>query len=120
MACFITPLLAGIVTSILGRIVKGANKLKLNVLMYLLLGGSLVLALEHVWHGEVVPYPPFLTAMQNPEDIPVMLHEISMVGGSMTIAVVGLWLGIVWVSKKLEVKISPPVMVTTTLRGQGV
>ncbi len=35
---------------------------KLKWLSNMLWGGSALLAFEHVWHGEVVPWFPFLTA----------------------------------------------------------
>ena len=41
---------------------------KLKWLSNMLLGGSVLLAFEHVWHGEIVPWFPFLTAMSDPED----------------------------------------------------
>lgn len=94
MACFITPLTLGIIIDVVKRLMgKAGIKLRLDILEKMLLGGSLVLAVEHVWHGEVVPYPPFLTAMSNPADIPVMLHEITYVGGLMSMAVTATWLG---------------------------
>lgn len=116
MACFITPLVVGIATLIASKLQRTLERFKLNILAYMLLGGALVLAVEHVWHGEVVPYPPFLTAMQNPEDIPVMLHEMSVVGGSMTLATTALWSIIVLASRKLEVKAQTPIRITTTLK----
>ena len=33
---------------------------KLGWLMNMLWGGVILLAIEHMWHGEVVPFPPFL------------------------------------------------------------
>lgn len=33
----------------------------------------------------------FLTAMQNPADIPVMLHEMALVGGTMSIVITLTW-----------------------------
>ena len=53
---------------------------KLRWLSNLLWGGSLLLAFEHVWHGEVIPSFPFLTAAGNPADAAAMLHEMSTVG----------------------------------------
>jgi len=50
-----------------------------------------MLAVEHMAHEEVVLYPPFLTAMANPADIPVMLQEVATIGGTMTIAIVSVW-----------------------------
>ncbi|MBQ1643361.1 MAG: hypothetical protein II103_02390, partial [Treponema sp.] len=49
------------------------------------------LAIEHIYHGEVVLYPPFLTAMRNPEDIAEMLHEMATVGVSMAAIVTLVW-----------------------------
>ena len=47
---------------------------KLKWLTRLLIGGAVLLAFEHVWHGEVVPWFPFLTAMSDPADTAEMLH----------------------------------------------
>ena len=49
---------------------------KLGWLMKMLWGGAFLLLIEHVWHGEVVPWFPFLTAMKNKEDTKEMLKEI--------------------------------------------
>ncbi len=64
---------------------------RLSWLMGLLWGGVLLLAFEHFWHGEVVPFPPFLTAMGSPEDTREMLHEMATVGVSMTVTVTAVW-----------------------------
>jgi len=107
MACFITPLAIGIVLSIVKRVFKNiSERLKLDVLTTMMLGGSLVLALEHVWHGELVPWPPFLTAMANPEDIPTMINEILTAGSLMSIAVTSTWLVILTGVKLNELKIA--------------
>ena len=36
-------------------------------------------------------YPPFLTAMKTPENIPEMLHEMSTVGVGMALVVTAAW-----------------------------
>ncbi|MDO4850897.1 MAG: hypothetical protein Q4A93_03455 [Actinomycetota bacterium] len=64
---------------------------KLGWLLNMLWGGVLLLAIEHIWHGEVVLWPPFLTAMQTPDEIPVMLHEMATVGVSMAVLVTVVW-----------------------------
>jgi hypothetical protein len=64
---------------------------RLSWLLGLLWGGVLLLAFEHFWHGEVVPFPPFLTAMASPEDTAEMLSEMSTVGVSMAITVTAVW-----------------------------
>jgi hypothetical protein len=75
---------------------------KLNLLTTMLYGGSLLLAIEHVWHGEVVPWFPFLTAMKNPDDTKAMLHEIATTGVSMAILVTVVWTGMVMVLHMIE------------------
>ncbi len=64
---------------------------RLSWLMGLLWGGVALLAFEHFWHGEIVAYPPFLSAMANPEDTSQMLHEMATVGVSMAALVTAFW-----------------------------
>ena len=64
---------------------------KIGWLTNLLWGGSFLLAIEHIWHGEVVPWFPFLTAMYNPADIQPMLMEIASVGVSMAVLITAVW-----------------------------
>ena len=61
-----------------------------------------MLAVEHIWHGEIVPWPPFLTAMNNPADIGAMLVEIATVGVTMMALVTAVWGLMVLVSNRLE------------------
>lgn len=92
MACFLVPLVLAVITTLLQRASKDlAEKLKLSILNGLLWGGVVLLALEHVWHGEVVLWPPFLTAMANPANIPIMLHEMVTIGTAMSVVVVLAW-----------------------------
>lgn len=92
MACFLVPMVLAIVTTIIQKTARRfAEKIKLGVLNTLLWGGVILLAFEHIWHGEVVPWPPFLTAMATPSDIPVMLHEMATIGTAMTVVVVLTW-----------------------------
>ena len=64
---------------------------KLGWLMNMLWGGVILLAFEHIWHGEVVLFPPFLTAMNDPAEIPTMLGEMATVGVGMAIIVTLAW-----------------------------
>ena len=64
---------------------------RLSWLLGLLWGGVLLLAFEHIWHGEVILYPPFLSAMSSPEDTAAMLHEMATVGTSMAVFVTAVW-----------------------------
>ena len=75
---------------------------KLKWLTNLLWGGSALLAFEHIWHGEVVPWVPFLTAAANPADAAEMLHEMATVGVSMAALVTLVWLAMLGVSAVIE------------------
>ncbi len=106
MACFITPMIIAIITTLIQKTLnQKTEKLRLGVLNALLWGGVALLAVEHVWHGEVVPWPPFLTAMTNPADIPIMLHEMTLVGGLMTTSIFTLW-GLILTTPKLISRIT--------------
>lgn len=67
---------------------------KLKWLTWLLWGGAILLAFEHVWHGEVVPWFPFLTAMSDAADRTEMFHEMATVGVTMAVLVTVAWVGI--------------------------
>ena len=112
MACFTVPLVESVVVTAVekaeekresntaeqGKISTGKAMIplsrKFKWLNGMLLGGSALLAFEHVWHGEVTPWFPFLTAMSDKADAMEMLHEISTVGVSMAALVTAAWLGI--------------------------
>ena len=64
---------------------------KLGILNGMLWGGSILLALEHIYHGEVTLTFPFLTAMQSAEDTIEMLHEMSTVGVVMAVSLTTIW-----------------------------
>lgn len=72
--------------------VKIPMSVKLRWLSYFLWGGALLLAFEHIWHGEVVPWFPFLSAMSNPADTAQMLREMATVGVSMAVLITLVWL----------------------------
>ncbi|MBQ7687717.1 MAG: hypothetical protein IJT27_00725 [Clostridia bacterium] len=75
---------------------------KLKWLRNLLWGGSVLLAFEHVWHGEVVPWFPFLTAAGDPADFAEMLHEMATVGVTMALLVTAVWVCMLVVSALIE------------------
>ena len=81
---------------------KVDSRYHLEWLNTMLWGGVIMLMVEHVAHGEVVPFPPFLTAMNNPADIPVMLGEIATIGTAMTLAIIATWAVMVVVANKAE------------------
>lgn len=104
MACFLVPTAEAIVTTVIEKKVaksepeaetadgKPTMKTKLHWLNMLLWGGAGLLLIEHMWHGEVVPWFPFLTAMSSPDDTAAMLHEMSTVGVGMAILVTAVWI----------------------------
>ena len=122
MACFLVPTTEAIVTTAVGKIAKkqeqtkvadqtekvaeGTERIsfstKLGWLSKMLWGGSALLAFEHVWHGEVAPYFPFLTAAETAEGARTMLHEMSTTGVSMAVVVTLAWGVMVLVSNAIE------------------
>ncbi|MCC8068521.1 MAG: hypothetical protein LIO71_02010 [Ruminococcus sp.] len=115
MACFLIPTAEAIATTIATKIIEKGEKgnakesqlhisNKLRWLSNMLWGGSILLAFEHVWHGEVTPWFPFLSAMSNSEDTASMLHEMSTVGVSMALVVTAVWIAMVLVSNSMERK----------------
>ena len=111
MACFLVPATEAIVTTIASKAMKKSaapetgseEKItfgsKLGWLNNLLWGGSALLAFEHVWHGEVTPFFPFLTAAADPADAAEMLKEMGTVGVGMAVLVTGVWVGMVLVAR---------------------
>jgi hypothetical protein len=109
MACFLVPTTEAIVTTVIKKVAdkKGSDNIfikKMNWLNTMLWGGSALLAFEHVWHGEVTPWFPFLTAAQNAEDAAEMLHEMSTSGVAMAILVTLAWVVMVLVAQAVTKK----------------
>lgn len=80
---------------------------KLKWLSWLLWGGALLLCFEHVWHGEVTPWFPFLTAAANPADTAEMLQEMATVGVTMALIVTVVWAVMVAVATMLVKRPDP-------------
>jgi uncharacterized membrane protein YqgA involved in biofilm formation len=83
-----------------------AHKLKLSTLNSLLWGGVILLAAEHVYHGEITAWAPYLTAMSSPADTAVMLSEIATIGGSMTAAISLTWVGTLAVTSMMNKRLA--------------
>ncbi len=81
---------------------------KLKWLRNMLWGGAILLMFEHVWHGEVVPWFPFLTAAADPADAAEMLREMATVGVTMAVLVTLVWLGMVGVTALIEKRAKKP------------
>ena len=123
MACFLVPGTEAIVTTIVTAVVKkkenndlkkasyegtsAAEKIgtkfsvKLGWLNKMLWGGSALLAFEHIWHGEVIPTFPFLTAIKD-GNVGEMLAEMGTAGVTMAVLVTAAWAGMVIVSSIIE------------------
>lgn len=106
MACFAAPAALGIFTVIFRE--KVPKKWHINWLNTMIFGGTIALGIEHIAHGEIVPWPPFLTAMSNPADMAAMFSEIFSVGVPMTIALVFVWIVMVVVYEKVIVAGAAP------------
>ena len=81
----------------------------------MLWGGSFLLAIEHIWHGEIIPVPPFLTAMTDPAAIQPMLHEIATAGVTMAVLVSLVWAGMVLIADR-KCKKSPANKIAKEIR----
>ena len=108
MACFIVSAATAAVVSVAKHIVankenKNIVKLdndassnikwskKLSYLELALWGGSFLLLGEHIIHGEITPFFPFITAMSNKNDTIEMLHEMGTVGVLMSLSIILAW-----------------------------
>lgn len=121
MACFLVPAGEAVVTTIAAQVMKHHEKnhpqasadgaapislgRKVQWLSNLLWGGSALLAYEHLWHGEVEPFFPFLTAAGDAEAMAVVLQEMSTVGVSMAALITVVWAGIAAFSTSMERKL---------------
>lgn len=122
MACFLVPVGEAVLTTIAQKVVENREKKavvqgekkvgavgtastgmkwsqRLGWLNKMLWGGSAMLAVEHIWHGEVVPWPPFLTAMQTPGEVGPMLHEMATYGITMAVVITVVWAIIVVIAE---------------------
>lgn len=123
MACFLVPTAEAVITTVVAQVIKSKEKdetvtvsfadgtyeeatkikfsTKLGWLNKLLWGGSALLAYEHLWHGEIVPFFPFLTAVEN-GDTAEMLAEMGSAGVAMAVLVTVVWIGMLAVSSVAE------------------
>ena len=109
MCCFIAPMAEAIVTTVTTIVLEQTDKSaqqanalqvatkkqaickNLKVLSKMLWGGTVLLAFEHAWHGEIQAFYPFLTAASSPESLSEMWHEVATVGTSMAGLVTVAW-----------------------------
>ncbi len=89
MACFVVPAAVGVMTVALGK--RFPKRWHVNWLNAMIFGGTAALAVEHAAHGEIVPWPPFLTAVGSQAGTAAMLGEMAAVGIPMLLALVLAW-----------------------------
>ncbi|MCI5826421.1 MAG: hypothetical protein MR006_07130 [Arcanobacterium sp.] len=107
MACFLVPGTEAIVVSAVAHTLKKKERheaethstahtlltstgMKLALLANLLWGGTVLLAFEHLWHGEISPFFPFLTAVGT-NAMASTVQEMATVGVGMALAVTAVW-----------------------------
>lgn len=93
MACLIAPATAAIVTAAINK--KIPARYRVNWLFNMLLGATIVLTIDHLASGELVPYAPFLTAGSEK-----ILPEIFAIGVPMVLTVTLVWAIMVIASNK--------------------
>ena len=99
MACFTVPLTTAVVATATKKALPESTHqnpfvAKLDWLGKMMFGGSFLLAIEHIYHGEIIFTPPFLTAD--------MLHEMATRGVAMAVLLLVVWVGLVVVSTWME------------------
>lgn len=108
MACFIVPAAEAVVTTVVKKKLdsngehKNVFAQRIGWLNNMLWGGSALLAFEHVWHGEVTPWFPFLTRAASPAEAAEMLEEMAVSGVGMAVLVTAVWAAVVAVTRSME------------------
>lgn len=128
MACFVVPAAEAVIATIAAKVMESKGKepetvqvaldgtelqtveklpfsRKLKWLSNMLWGGSGLLVFEHIWHGEVIPAFPFLTAAGNPAG---MLQEVATAGVTMGVLVTAVWVGMLSVAAVIEKRALKP------------
>ena len=106
MACFTVPLAtAAVATTVKSTLPETAKRnpfiAKLGWLGNMMFGGSFLLAIEHVYHGEIIFTPPFLTAVKD-GNTSEMLHEMATRGVAMAVLLGVVWVAMVAISTLVE------------------
>ncbi len=109
MACFIVPATEAVVTTVIKKTAEKKETTntflsKISWLNNMLWGGSALLAFEHVWHGELTPWFPFLTNAANSADTVEMLTEMATSGVGMAVLVTAVWAVMVKACEYIEKK----------------
>ena len=127
MACFLVPATEAVKTTVASKVMKSKAENttevsvdlgngtkekattisfaeKLGWLSKLLWGGSALLAFEHLWHGEIIPWFPFLTAASDPSEMQIVFEEMQSVGGSMAILLTLVWVCMLIITNYIKKK----------------
>lgn len=114
MACVTVPLTEALITTVAGKTLSESKNEKIRNNMFvkrrkwlttMLWGGSALLAFEHIWHGEIVPWFPFLSAAQEgPSAISEMFNEIVTVGVTMAATISLFWVLLVLIAAHIKNK----------------
>lgn len=108
MGCFIVPAAEAVVTTVVKKKLDSNGEHKnpfakrIGWLNNMLWGGSALLAFEHVWHGELTPWFPFLTRAASPAEAAEMLEEMAVSGVGMAVLVTAVWAAVVAVTRSME------------------
>ena len=92
------------VKEVKAEVTKVPMSVKLKWLTWMLWGGVVLLAFEHLWHGELTPFFPFLTAMKNKDDMMEMFNEMATVGVCMALLITFVWIIVCVVADSLMKK----------------
>lgn len=113
MCCFLVPATVAAATNVAAKAIKKNEKnsyemtpfsTKLGWLSKLTWGGSALLAFEHIWHGELAPFFPYITAISDPKATSEMLSEMAVSGSAMTALLLGVWAIMLIVTYNIEKK----------------
>jgi len=110
MACFVAPLTTAIIVNAAKK--KIPARYHIEWLLALLWGGVAWLIPEHIYHGEVVLYPPFFTA-----GLHKIIPEIIKVGVPMVLAVLAVWTIMIMTSTAFNNKKFRPALVSLMAYG---
>lgn len=103
MACFLVAATVGVFTTAFRN--KIPEKYHIGWLNIMIWAGVLALLVEHIWHGEIVPWFPFLTAMEDPDDTVAMFTEMGQIGVPMLLIILAIWAIMVYVANKVAYKV---------------
>ena len=116
MACFLVPTAEAVIAGVSKKVAKNNEKkhttkegkipfsTKLGWLTKMSAFGAILLAFEHVWHGEVVPFFPFITNAVNPKSRAEMFTEMATTGVLMAALITVVWIGMLVVVHFAEKK----------------